>query len=245
MVRPTVQTSRFGRRCAWAAYLLLAVGLAGLLFLGWSFLVTLGVILVPAVLLWLIGLCHDYRKTLRGELYWQRYPGLHRDLSGASRTQAVENPTGAVTRSEVNTTLAHPGTQRTEAYYRQQYPGLYRDLSGASGTRAVEAPAGVAARSEIDAMLADPGVQWSEVHHRLNPSGSAGIREMLDALRDRGYQFNAHLAVKVLAAAHDALVATRSRGVGLGGRRSAGGVQVADVIREAMRQTVAADPWGR
>ena len=71
------ESSRFGRYCAWTAYAMVLIGLIGLVCIGWPLTRVLLLLFLPATILWFLGLRHDYKKTLRGQLYWERFPELH------------------------------------------------------------------------------------------------------------------------------------------------------------------------
>ena len=83
--------------------------------------------------------------------------------------------------------------------------------------------------AEIRSMLPNVGVQWTEIYERLNPYGDDQLRFMLDRFRNSGYQLNAHLGLKVLAAAYDSAVGKRVAS-------DVSGVSLEEVLQEAMKQ---------
>jgi len=76
------------------------------------------------------------------------------------------------------------------------------------------------------ALSADVTAGWPDAYERLNPTGNPDVKALLDSFRNSGYQFNAHLGLKVLAAACEAVKPNDNETVLVG-----------DVVREAIRQT--------
>ena len=90
-------------------------------------------------------------------------------------------------------------------------------------------PTGPDIGAEIKAMVPNLGVQWTEIYERLNPTGDPQVKRLLDDFRNSGYQFNAHLGLKVLAASCDAIAARAGGG-------AAARFTIQDVLAEAMKQ---------